>query len=87
MKIYFLIQLKYNKLDQNFQPTDGFINNFSQTLPIYSDDQSIENKFTSSIYHFLNDNLILSAKFYLKTINSLDDNVRVSKRVFVPVED
>ena len=40
--------LKYNKLDQNFQPTDGFINNFSQTLPIYSDDLSIENKFTSS---------------------------------------
>ena len=26
--------IKYNKLDQNFQPTDGFINNFSQTLPI-----------------------------------------------------
>ena len=27
-------KLIYNKLDQNFQPTDGFINNFSQTLPI-----------------------------------------------------
>ena len=77
-------KLTYNKLDQNFQPTDGIINRFSQTLPIYSDDKSIENKFTSSAYHSVNDNLILSAKFFLQTINSLDDNVRVSKRVDVP---
>ena len=55
----FSYTLKYNKLDQNFNPTDGYIN-FSQTLPIYSDDQSIENEFTSSAYHSLSDNLILS---------------------------
>jgi len=76
--------LKYNRLDQNFQPTDGYINYFSQTLPIYSDDLSIENTFTSSGYHTLGDNLILSANLYLQAINSLDDNVRVSKRVYVP---
>ena len=80
----FSYSLKYNKLDQDFNPTDGYINLFSQTLPIYSDDKSIENTFTSSVYHSLNDNLILSANFLLKTINSLDDNVRVSKRVFIP---
>ncbi len=76
--------ISYNKLDQNFQPSDGFKNNFSQTLPIISDDLSVENSFTSSAYHSLNDNLILSARFFLKTVNSIDDNVRVSKRVFVP---
>ena len=80
----FSYTLKYNKLDQNFNPTDGYINFFSQTLPIYSDDQSIENEFTSSAYHSINDNLILSANFLLKSINSLDDNVRVSKRVNIP---
>ena len=76
--------LKYNRLNQDYQPTDGFINNFSQTLPLYSDDLSFENTFTSSIYHSLSDNLILSANFFLKTINSLEDNVRVSKRAYVP---
>ena len=76
--------IKINRLDNNFQPTDGFINNFSQTLPIYSDDSAIENTFSSSGYHSISDNLILSAKFFLKTINSLEDNVRVSKRVFLP---
>ena len=74
----------YNKLDQNFQPSDGMLSNFSQTLPLYSDDLSILNSFTSSVYHSLNDNLILSAKLFLKSINSIDDNVRISKRVFVP---
>ncbi len=76
--------ISYNKLDQNFQPTDGYINNFSQTLPIYSDDLSIENSFSTAGYHSVNDNLILSAKFLLKSINSLEDNVRVSKRVYIP---
>ena len=76
--------LKYNRLNQDYQPTDGYINNFSQTLPLISDDKSIENSFTSSIYHSLSDNLILSANLYLKTINSIDDDVRISKRVFVP---
>ncbi len=76
--------IKYNKLDQNYQPTDGFLNSFSQTLPLISDDNSLENKITSSAYHSLTDNIILSAQFYLNTINSLDDNVRISKRVFIP---
>ena len=61
--------ISYNKLDQNFQPSDGFINKFSQTLPIYSDDLSIENSFSTAAYHSVNDNLILSAKFLLKSIN------------------
>ena len=77
-------RLTYNKLNQNFQPTDGFINKFSQTFPLYSDDMSIENLFTSTLYESLNDNIILSASLFLKTINSLDDNVRISKRVFIP---
>jgi|TARA_B100000161_G_scaffold263196_1_gene234175 outer membrane protein insertion porin family len=76
--------IKLNKLNQDFQPTDGYINNFSQTLPIYSDDLAIENSLTGSIYHSLGDNMVFSASYFLKTINSLEDNVRISKRVFVP---
>ena len=76
--------IRLNKLNQDFQPTDGYINNFSQTLPIYSDDLAIENSLTGSLYHSLGDNIVLSASYFLKTINSLDDNVRISKRVFIP---
>ena len=77
-------QISYNKLDQNFKPSDGSITKFSQTLPLYADDVAVENKFTRAMYHPLTDNIIVSANLFLKTINSLDDDVRVSKRVNVP---
>ena len=76
--------LKYNKLDQNFQPTDGYINFFSQKLPIYSDDLSVVNTINASKYHSVTDNLILSGKFFFKAVNSIDDDVRVSRRVYIP---
>ena len=76
--------LIFNKLDQNYQPTDGHKISFKQTLPIYSDDLSISNTINLSKYHSLTDNLILSGKFFLKTVNSIDDDVRVSRRVYIP---
>ena len=45
--------IKYNRLDQDYQPTDGFINNFTQTLPLYSEDSSFENSFTSFSMSFI----------------------------------
>ncbi len=76
--------LTLNKLDQNFQPSDGFITKFSQTLPIYSDDTSIENAFTAAKYHSVNESLIFSGKLFFKAVNSIDDDVRVSRRVYIP---
>tara|TARA_B100000953_G_scaffold4372_1_gene3849 strand:+ start:4635 stop:6893 length:2259 start_codon:yes stop_codon:yes gene_type:complete len=76
--------LTLNKLDQNFQPTDGHITRFSQTLPIYSDDLSIENSITAAKYYSVNDSLIFSGKLFFKSVNSIDDVVRVSKRVYIP---
>ena len=76
--------LTLNKLDQNFQPTDGFKLGFQQVLPIYSDDLSIENTFNYSKYFSITDNLILSTKFFAKAVNSVDDDVRVSRRVYIP---
>ena len=80
--------LKYslvlNKLDQNFQPTEGFKMGFEQVLPIYSDDLSLENTLNYSKYISISDNLILSTKFFAKAVNSIDDDVRVSRRVYIP---
>ncbi len=80
----FSYNLVLNKLDQNFQPTEGHKMSFKQTLPIYSDDLSVSNTLNLSKYHSLTDNLILSGKFFLKTVNSIDDDVRVSRRVYIP---
>ena len=77
-------KLTLNKLDQNFQPTDGYLASFSQVLPVYSDDLSIGNTLNLSKYHSVSDNLIISCKLFFTAINSIDDDVRVSRRVYIP---
>ena len=53
-------------------------------LPIYSEDLSISNIINLAKYYSLSDNLILSGKFFFKSVNSIDDDVRVSRRVYIP---
>ena len=53
-------------------------------MPVYSDDLSIENSLTAAKYYSVNDSLIISGKLFLKAVNSIDDDVRVSKRVYIP---
>jgi len=76
--------ISLNNLDQNFQPTDGSRARFSQVLPIYSDDNTIENTLSYSKYYSPTDNLVFSGKLFMRAVNSIDDNVRVSKRVYIP---
>ncbi len=80
----FLYSVTLNKLNQNFQPTDGFFTKFSQSLPIYSDDNSLENTLTASKYHSITENFLLAGKLFLKAVNSIDSDVRASKRVYIP---
>ena len=77
--------LSLNKLNQNFQPSSGFKSTFFQSLPIYSDDYSIENKYDFVKYYSPNENAILSFRFLAQSINSLTgDDVRISKRIYIP---
>ncbi len=71
----------YDQRDRAFMPTSGSIVKFDQTLPISADKPFIANTLSSSSYHTLSENVIGAAKFYLSTINGLDnENVRLSKR-------
>jgi len=77
--------LSLNKLNQNFQPSSGFKSTFFQSLPIYSDDYSIENKYDFVKYYSPNENAILSFRFLAQSINSLaGEDVRISKRIYLP---
>ena len=77
--------LSLNKLNQNFQPSSGFKSTFFQSLPIYSDDYSIENKYDFVKYYSPNENAILSFRLLAQSINSLTgDDVRISKRIYIP---
>ena len=77
--------LTLNKLNQNFQPTDGYTSSFYQTLPILSKDHSLENTYKYAKYHSLENDVILSFKFYAKAVNSITgEDSRITKRVFIP---
>ena len=77
--------LSLNKLNQNFQPSSGFKSSFYQSLPIYSDDVSIKNKYDFARYYSPNENAIISFRFLVESINSISgDDVRISKRIYLP---
>ncbi len=73
--------LSMDTRDRPFMPTSGSVFAFSQSLPIYADKSFIANRFTTSNYKQLNENVVGVGKFYLATINGLgSDDVRISKR-------
>ena len=70
-----------DKRNRAFNPTDGSIASFSQTLPIYADRATITNTFGASTYKTVTENIIGAVKFYASAINGLNDkDVRLSKR-------
>ena len=65
-------------------PTSGYITSFGQEFPMYSDSAHIRNTLAISNYKSFGDNIVGSTKLYLAAINSLDEDVRLSRRIFIP---
>ena len=80
----FSYSLNLNKLNQNFQPSDGYRSTFSQSLPILADDKSISNAYEYANYTKLKNETVFSFIFFAKSINNFDEDVRISKRIFIP---
>lgn len=73
---------KLDTRNRAFMPTSGSVFGFNQTLPIYADKKFISNTFQASKYKSFSEDVIGAAKFYLTSINGLDnEDVRLSKRV------
>ena len=73
-----------DKRNQSFKPTQGYKTRFGQSLPIIQDSSSIMNMFDTSVYHDFSDDLIGSFKIYAQTITGVDDDVRLTSRLFIP---
>ena len=71
-----------DKRDRVYGPTDGYLTNFSQTIPIYADAPFIKNSLGFNKYISFSDNMIGAVKFYAASINGLNnEDVRISKRL------
>ncbi len=78
--------ITYDKRNQRFQPSEGFVTRFRQSLPIYADTPALGNTFTFNKYNTFTEDVIGALKFYARNINSLssDEDVRVSSRIYLP---
>ena len=72
--------ISYDKRDRKFMPTNGSVVAFNQTIPLYADKGSIGNTFAASNYFSFSEDIVTATKFYIATVNSIDDDVRLSKR-------
>ncbi len=75
----------YDKRNQPYKPTSGYLSRFIQRLPIVSDGSPILNGYEINTYKEIADNMIVTLSYYGRAINSLEDeDVRVSKRLYLP---
>ena len=87
---YFATALGYgitsDKRDRKFQPTDGHITRFYQSIPIVADVPTLVNGFEFSSYQQLGEDVIGSLKLYLRAANGLDEDVRIGDRLHLPAK-
>jgi len=78
----FTYGITLDKRNQRFQPTEGYILSFNQSLPIIQDSSSIRNSAEFSRYNEFSENVIGSIKGQVRTINGVDGDVRLSNRMY-----
>ncbi len=78
--------LSYDKRNQSYQPSDGFISTFSQSVPFnVGDNQTLINGYEFTTYHEYLDDLVASISIFGKAANSFgDEKVRISDRLYLP---
>tara|TARA_B100001093_G_C26836663_1_gene1018645 strand:+ start:65 stop:2317 length:2253 start_codon:yes stop_codon:yes gene_type:complete len=79
--------LQLDKRDQKYQPSDGFISTFYQSVPLnIQDNQTVINSYEIKNYYEYYDDLVASVSVFGKAANSLgDEHVRISNRLYLPV--
>ena len=80
----FTYGLVVDERNQVFQPTAGYRTKFVQSLPIVMDSSAIMNGFEVSGYHDFSDDLVGAVRFYARAINGVDEDVRLTSRLFIP---
>ena len=82
---YFNQTFRYDKRNQRYKTSNGYISRFTQNIPLISDNYTLTNGYDYKIYNQWFDENIVSLGFYLKTTNSLTgDKVKLSDRLYLP---
>ena len=84
--LYFNYSINQDLRDKRFRTEDGYVTTFAQELPIVSDNSEISNSFDLTKYKKLSarSDMVAKVSFFGKTISGLSDDVRISKRLYLP---
>ncbi len=77
----------YDKRNQKFQTSDGFRSTYSLNLPVISDTNTLTNSYRYKVFTELFENNVSSMNFLLKSAVSLDTDVKLSERLYIPSRD
>jgi outer membrane protein insertion porin family len=82
---FFNHTLSYDKRNQRYKTSDGYISRFTQNIPIISESYTLINSYDYKIYNeWLKEN-IFSIGFFGKTANSLSGkDIKLSDRLYLP---
>ena len=77
----------YDKRNQKFQTTSGFLSNYGLNLPVISETNTITNSYNFKAFKELYENNVSSISFLLQSSNSLSgDDIKLSERLFIPAK-
>ncbi|MDC6473616.1 outer membrane protein assembly factor BamA [Candidatus Pelagibacter ubique] len=82
---FFNQTFRYDKRNQKFKTSDGYISRFTQNIPLISESYTLINTYDYKIYNQWLDENIFSFGFFAKTSNSLSGkDIKLSDRLFLP---
>ena len=82
---FFNQTFSYDKRNQRYKTSDGYISRFSQNIPLISENYTLTNSYEYKIYDQWFDENIFSFGLFVKNANSLSDkNIKLSDRLYLP---
>ncbi|MEC8074026.1 MAG: outer membrane protein assembly factor BamA, partial [Pseudomonadota bacterium] len=75
----------YDKRNQRYQTTSGFLSDYNVNLPVLSDTNTLTNVYNYKVFKELYENNVSSFSFLFKGASSLSgDDIKLSERMFIP---
>ena len=82
---FFNQTISYDKRNQKFKTSDGYISRFTQNVPLISKSYTLTNAYDYKLYNQWLDENVFSFGFYAKTATSLSGkDIKLSDRLFLP---
>src|SRR6056300_719233 len=82
---FFNHTFSYDKRDQRYKTSDGYISRFKQNIPLISESYTLTNTYDYKIYNEWLDENVFSIGFFGKASNSLSGkDIKLSDRLFLP---